>query len=311
MKNPTPLAHRIRAKQFQYDKRWNEAYSEAERAIALDPNDPQGYRAMSDLLVNLGRTAEGLEFIKKAIRLDPQSDYFDALGWAQFHLERYDEAAANFLRFSKLYPEDQWNHLWLAAAYGHLGREQDAISAFATFNELNVKHDPILWKDLPWTLARLSNWTIKDEAGLERLRAGLRVAGVPEGETGRLVDLKFTDLVTVLAGTFDVEGAIEIDAAEAKTLHDHGIAFFDSRGKGHYGRGHIPGATNLYFHQVRESLADLVEQNAEVVFYCGDPKCHLAANSSAQALILGYTRVYYFAGGFSAWEVAGYPVEGS
>ena len=115
----------------------------------------------------------------------------------------------------------------------------------------------------------------------------------------------------MLAGTFDVEGAIEIDAAEAKALHDRGIAFFDSRGKGHYGRGHIPGATNLYFHQVWDSLADVVDQNAEIVFYCVDPKCHLAANSSAQALILGYTKVYYFAGGFSAWDNAGYPIEGS
>jgi TolB-like protein/class 3 adenylate cyclase len=92
LKIPTPLAHRTAAKQYFYFRRWDEAMIQAERAIAMDPNDPNGYEAMGTLLVNLGRAAEGLDFIKKAMRLDPQSDYLYRLGEAQFHLERYDEA---------------------------------------------------------------------------------------------------------------------------------------------------------------------------------------------------------------------------
>jgi adenylate cyclase len=308
LKNPTPLAHRTAAKQYFYFRRWDEAMIQAERAITLDPNDPSGYEAMGTLLVNLGRAAEGLDFIKKAMRLDPQSDYLYRLGEAQFHLERYGKAAATMLRATKLNPDDEWNYFLLAAAYGHLGREQEAQSAIARFN--SAYHDPTD-KQRPLRLNDLDTWIFKEAANRERLQEGLRKAGVLAGTAANLADSKYKDLVTVSEGTFDVDGAIEIDAAEAKTLHDRGIAFFDSRGKGHYGRGHIPGATNLYFHQVWESLADLVDQNAEIVFYCGDPKCHLAANSSAQALILGYTRVYYFAGGFSAWEAAGYPIEDS
>jgi TolB-like protein/class 3 adenylate cyclase len=83
LKNPTPLAHRTAAKQNFYFRRWDEAMIEAERAIAMDPNDPSGYEAMGTLLVNLGRAAEGLDFIKKAMRLDPQSDYLYRLGEAQ------------------------------------------------------------------------------------------------------------------------------------------------------------------------------------------------------------------------------------
>ena len=150
---------------------------------------------------------------------------------------------------------------------------------------MNMKMDPI-FKDSQYTLADLRGWPIKDEASKERLREGLRRAGVAEGATGKPANLEFTDLITVSAGTFDVEGAIEIDAVEAKSLHSNGVTFIDSRGKDLYGRGHIPGATNLYFHQVWDNLSQLVDLNDEVVFYCGDPSCHLAAHSSAHSRLL-------------------------
>ncbi len=306
LKNPTPLAHRTAAKQYFYFRRWDEAMIQAEKAIAMDPNDPSGYEAMGTLLVNLGKAAEGLDFIKKAMRLDPQSDYLYRLGEAQFHLERYEEAAATMLRATKLNPDDEWNYFLLAAAFGHLGREQEAKTAIARFNK--TYHDPTD-KQRPLTLADLDTWIFKETANRERLQAGLRRAGVPAGAPAKPADSKYGDLITMSAGTFHVEGAIEINSAEAKSLHDRGIVFIDSRGSVDYGRGHIPGATNLLFHKVWDNLSQIVDLNEEVVFYCGGIECHLSANSSAQALILGYTNVYYFAGGFSAWKDAGYPVE--
>jgi TolB-like protein/class 3 adenylate cyclase/rhodanese-related sulfurtransferase len=299
MENPTSLVHWVAAKQHEYFGRFDEAMAEAAKAIALDPNDPNGYETMGSLLVNQDRAAEGIELIKKAMRLDPQSDYLYGLGSAQFHLERYSEAAETFLRATKRNPRYEKSYLLLAATYGHLGRAQEAQPAFDKFN--SIYHDPTDQKR-PFTLADLGDWVTKNEAGQKRIREGLRNIGVPAGATGKPANLKFTDLVTVSAGTFDVEGAIEIDAAEAKTLHDRGTVFLDSRGKELYGRGHIPGAMHLFFHHVWDGLSELVDKNTEVVFYCVDPKCHLAAHSSAQALMLGYTKVYYFAGGFSAWE---------
>jgi rhodanese-related sulfurtransferase len=314
MKNPTPLALRIASKQLQYAERWDEALVESERAIALDPNDPNGYVAMNSLMVNLGRPAEGLEYIKKAMRLDPQSDYLENLGNTQFHLERFDESASTLLRATKRNPEYEWSYLLLAATYGHLGRVQEAKPVLTAFYDLHPEHcqaHTVIDEDNPYTLADLSEWPIKDETALERLRQGLRKVGMPEGAAVSPADINYRNLVTMSAGTFDVEGAIEINAAEAKALHDRRTAFIDSRGSGHYGRGHIPGATNLYFHHVWDGLAEVVGRNDEVVFYCGGPDCHLSANSSAQAIALGYTKVYYFAGGFPAWENAGYPIEGS
>ena len=306
MKNPTPLAYRTAAKQNFYFKRSSKAIAQAERAIALDPNDPNGYEAMGSILTNLDRAAEGLGFIKKAMRLDPQSDYLYRLGEAQFHLERYQEAAATMLRATRRNPQNEWNYFLLAAAYGHLGREQEGRLAMAKFND--TYHDP-RDQQQPFTLADLKNQFFIEAANLERLQEGLRKAGVPAGESPAPADTRYKDLVSATEGAFDVKGAIKIDAVEAKTLHDRGVTFIDSRGSSLYGRGHIPGAKNLLFHQVWDSLSRYVAADKEVVFYCADKACHLAAISSAQALILGHTKVYYFAGVFKSWSIAGYPVE--
>ena len=64
LKNPTPRAHRVAARMHTSGERWDQAIAEAERAIALDANDPDGYEAMSRVLVRAGRPAEGLEFLR-------------------------------------------------------------------------------------------------------------------------------------------------------------------------------------------------------------------------------------------------------
>ena len=174
LKDATPLAHRVASKLRMSQHRWDEAIAEAERAIALDANDPTGYAALSTLLVKVGRPAEGLELIETAMRLDPQTDYLYRLGNAQFHLERYDEAAATMLRATKRNPGDEWNFLLLAAAYGYLGREQEAKSAIDTFNEMRLKvgmHS--------YTLADIDDWYFKEPAARKRLREGLRKGGLP------------------------------------------------------------------------------------------------------------------------------------
>lgn len=111
------------------------------------------------------------------------------------------------------------------------------------------------------------------------------------------------------AGTFDVEGAVEIDAAGAKALLDRGAVFIDVRGSGPYSRGHIPDAVNLHTNRklTRESLSEHVGFDDEVVFYCGGTDCPLSPYACAKALVWGYTKVYYFAGGYPDWQKAGYP----
>ncbi|MEE9550532.1 MAG: hypothetical protein V3W08_09070, partial [Candidatus Binatia bacterium] len=178
MKDPTVLAHLVASDMHRVEGRYQEAITEATRAIALDSNDSVGYRAMARVLIYAGSPAEGADFIKKAMRLDPRypPSYLLYLGFAQFGMERFEEAAASMEQATKRNPDDEWGFLLLAATYGQLGREQEAKSAMETFNDLRAKAG---WST--YTLQYLDVWEFKEQTDRERLREGLRKAGVPPG----------------------------------------------------------------------------------------------------------------------------------
>jgi TolB-like protein len=178
MQDPTPLAHWIASDIHRSFRRYQEAITEATRAIALDANDPIGYYAMSSALIWAGNPVDGAEFIKKAMRLDPHypPDYLYFLGKAQFFMGRYDDALATFEEFNRRNPDSDWAFFYLAATYGHLGREQKAKSAIQMFNERMTKAGSNTILTLQW----IDNFSFKEWKDAERLREGLRIAGVPE-----------------------------------------------------------------------------------------------------------------------------------
>jgi len=143
---------------------------------------------------------------------------------------------------------------------------------------------------------------------------GLRKAGVPEGAG---IDIPFEKYRRLLhkgsEGYFDVTGATTIDHKQAKTLHDRGVKFVDVRAVKGFASGHVPRAFNLDVatELSRESLSRIVGKDEELVLSCHGKTCPDSAYASAKALMWGFKRVYYFAGGFPAWKEAGYPVEAS
>jgi TolB-like protein/class 3 adenylate cyclase len=127
--NPTPLAHRVASKWFRILLYPEKAVAEAERAIALDPNDADGYMAMADALIYSGKPEEAVDFVKKAMRLDPHNpaNHLYILGLAHFGMEQFQEAASFFERAFKLNPEmGLVQRGYLAASYGYLGQEEKA-----------------------------------------------------------------------------------------------------------------------------------------------------------------------------------------
>ncbi len=108
-----------------------------------------------------------------------------------------------------------------------------------------------------------------------------------------------------------VEGATKIDIGTAKTLHDRGARFIDTRGSYAWKIGHIPGASNFYA-QTEAALMEIVDKNEEVIFYCdcdiGSASCNLSPNASAKAVAWGYQNVYYLTDSH-LWGRAGYPIE--
>jgi len=69
------------------------------RLIELRPDNAQALNALGYTLVDrTPRTAEGLELIQKALKLDPGDPFIlDSMGWAMYRMGKYDDAA-DYLR---------------------------------------------------------------------------------------------------------------------------------------------------------------------------------------------------------------------
>jgi tetratricopeptide (TPR) repeat protein len=176
MKYPTPRAHQVASNISSTEGRYEQAITEADRAIALDGDDPVGYFAMGSALVYAGSPNEGAEFLYKAMELNPHypPEYVFWLGMASFCMDRFDEAAISLERARKLVPADVNTTLALAATYGHLGREQEAKSIIATLNGLAVQ------AGYENGVRDIDIWPFKEPADRERVRAGLRKAGLSD-----------------------------------------------------------------------------------------------------------------------------------
>src|ERR671914_2121471 len=77
--------------------KYEPAVAAAERAIALDPNNADGYHGLANVLNLFGeRTTEAIELMEKAIRLNPRYpfDFPYTLGFAYSLVGRYEEAIA-------------------------------------------------------------------------------------------------------------------------------------------------------------------------------------------------------------------------
>jgi len=174
MKNPTALSHQVASKIHVDQHEHEEAIAEAQRAIALDPNDSDSYLAMAYALIFADRPEEALDFVEKAMRLDPYypAYYLFVLGLAHFALEQFEEAATLSERALKRNPINYVPLIHLAAAYGHLGREQEAAVALAKLN----KALPLITMDyMSWPFM----FRYKDPVDKDRLLDGLRKAGLP------------------------------------------------------------------------------------------------------------------------------------
>jgi TolB-like protein/Flp pilus assembly protein TadD len=135
MKNPTSIAYQVAGSMDLKLRQHDEAISLAEKALALDPNDPKIHATMSLVLTMSGRPAEGMVYAKSGMRLDPLNPafYLTLMGLAHFCKGEWQEAATTIEEVLKLNPELR---VWLAllvSAYVHLGRDEEAKAAAQTF----------------------------------------------------------------------------------------------------------------------------------------------------------------------------------
>ena len=140
-----------------------------ERALALNPNYDLVVVQQGELLTWLGRPEEGIDWIRKAMRLNPYHPerFWSHLGRAYYCAEKYAEAAEAFSRITR---PDQTHHAFLAAIFAQMG---NTVAAGAHAAEV-LKREPA------FSVANhLSTQHYKRDVDRQRFETGLRGAGLP------------------------------------------------------------------------------------------------------------------------------------
>jgi adenylate cyclase len=129
--------HRILAAVHLVRDEHDRAAYHQERALGLNPNNDLILVQQGELLTWLGRPEDGIEWIRKAMRLNPYHPerYWNHLGRALFVARRYAEAVEAFSRIGK---PDHTHHAFRAAALAQLG---DATAATAHAQEV-LRREP-------------------------------------------------------------------------------------------------------------------------------------------------------------------------
>jgi adenylate cyclase len=140
-----------------------------ERALALNPNYDLVVVQQGELLTWLGRPEEGIDWIKKAMRLNPYHPerFWSHLGRAFYCAEKYAEAVEAFSRITR---PDHTHHAFLAATFAQMG---NAVATAAHAAEV-LKREP------KFSVAvHLTTQHYKRDVDRKRHEAGLLMAGLP------------------------------------------------------------------------------------------------------------------------------------
>jgi len=101
----------------------------------------------------------------------------------------------------------------------------------------------------------------------------------------------------------------QVSISEAKDLIDKGgYVFLDCREPKEFKMGHIPGAMNIPRGLLEFKIAKKIpDKNAKIVMYC--KKGGRGCLATCTLCRMGYKNAQNMAGGWMAWEKAGYPIE--
>ena len=136
MKKPTAMAHGLMSQLYLYRYQHDEALTEIERAVAMDPNDPELYAWMSHILWLLGRNSDAIESAEMGMRLDPinPAPYLIQLGKAYIPNGDLQESFQVLERAKRLNPElSGIVALSQSIIYGIQGRYREARTSYEIF----------------------------------------------------------------------------------------------------------------------------------------------------------------------------------
>jgi adenylate cyclase len=162
--------HRILAAIYTHLRYYDRAQFHAERSIALNPNDPHAVLQWAVVLRALGRADEGVEWVRKAMQLNPYHPnwYWNALARVLHAAGRYAEALDAYGRIAE---RPSFYHAYVGACYAELGQMDEARSHAALALDARPDFSISAWG---------KRLTYKNAPDLQRFLDGLRKAGLPE-----------------------------------------------------------------------------------------------------------------------------------
>jgi Flp pilus assembly protein TadD len=160
-----------------YNERHDKAFTEAARAVALDPNDPEAHVAMALAMITTGRPEAGLEFVETALRLNPShpSHYVLAHGMAYFSMDDLEQAAAVLAEALERDPDAVELAPLLAATYAQLGRREEARAALLQYRPGTSQSELI---NIGYAYHFPYAWAAGNRGVKNRINNGLYIAGL-------------------------------------------------------------------------------------------------------------------------------------
>mgnify|MGYP001314429580 CR=1 FL=1 len=177
-KAPTAIAHQLASSIYIVQRRYAESIGAARRAIELDSNSVEAYRALAYALIMSGQPAEARKTVERVQRLDPRAAgrNFFLLGLIAFTEGNLEQAASLIERAREHVKDAQFYLPPLIAAYVHLGRDDEARTMLKIYYDWFSTHSTELSSIMYF-------WPFKDNAVAARLANGLLLAGI-QGKPG-------------------------------------------------------------------------------------------------------------------------------
>jgi adenylate cyclase len=165
-----PETHEVLGEVYLWRKEHQRAVNEFQKAISIAPNDANFLAGLGAALTWSGEYEQGLDFIEKAIRLNPVHPAFYSWykGHAHYLMRQNEKAVEMFERAFYLNPNWWPSHVFLAICFAEMGRSEEARASlekvFQAQPAFSVEH---------WA----ANMPYRKQSDLDRWAAGLRKAG--------------------------------------------------------------------------------------------------------------------------------------
>ncbi len=164
-------SHTLLGEYYLWKKQFEKAIGEMNKAIAIDPNNADGFARLASVLNFSNRPDEALEYMNKAMKRNPVYPvwYPFNIGHAQYLKGQYEESIVTMKRAIDINPNFLPPYAYLVVSYVELKQEKEAYDAAAGLKKMDPNYSFV------YSLKRLP---YKDEEIVERIFYNLKRAGV-------------------------------------------------------------------------------------------------------------------------------------